>query len=370
MKDKKELAIWALTPNGVRLAARLCKQLPGADLYVSEKVKIPERNATRFPRLSGILADTFAAYQGHIFVMSTGIVVRQIAPLLTDKTKDPAVVVMDELGCHAVSLTGGHLGGANDLALKAADTVGADPVITTATDLNRLPAIDVIAKEAGLLIENPPAVKQLSMAFLTGGKVRLHDPYGYIRGWIPEHLCLSWGASFGGAGPEGVQTCGIWVDDTGLAPPASVRERHVLYLRPRSLYVGIGCNRGTEKAEILSLVQEVFKENDLSMESLAGIASISLKHDEKGLLETAEELEVPVAFFEKEMLSKVTHIPSASAMVEKHTGVKSVCEAAAIQAAENGKLVVLKQKTANATVAVARKEYSMSSGSARATRTT
>lgn len=131
LKEKKELAIWAITPNGAHLAARLCEEFPDADLYVSEKVNIQELSAIRFSRLSDVLADTFAAYRGHIFVMSTGIVVRQIAPLLKNKTEDPAVVVMDELGCHAVSLAGGHLGGANELAVKAAQLVGADPVITT-----------------------------------------------------------------------------------------------------------------------------------------------------------------------------------------------------------------------------------------------
>lgn len=360
LNEKKELAVWAVTPNGTRLAGCLCRKLADADLFVSKKVETVQIDANRFSRLSDVLADTFAAYRGHIFIMSTGIVVRLVAPLLTDKTRDPAVVVMDELGCHAVSLAGGHLGGANALAVKAAKAVEADPVITTATDLNHLPAIDVIAKEAGLVIENPPAVKQVSMAFLTGGKVRLHDPYGYIRGRIPESLCLSWDTSFGEAGPESDQTPGIWVDDTGLSLKASGREHHVLCLRPRSLYVGIGCNRGTEKVEILSLVQEVFKENDLSLKSLAGIASISIKRDEKGLLETVEECNVPAAFYDREILSKVKNIPSPSGMVEKHTGVKSVCEAAAIQAAEGGKLVVLKQKTANVTVAVARKENSMS----------
>jgi cobalt-precorrin 5A hydrolase len=109
-------------------------------------------------------------------------------------------------------------------------------------------------------------------------------------------------------------------------------------------------------------VQKVFKDNDLSLESLAGIASISIKEDEQGILDTARELAVPLTFYEKEMLSKVTNIPSPSDMVEKHTGVKSVCEAAAVQAAGGGKLVVLKQKTENVTVAVARRENSISWG--------
>ena len=364
LNEKKETAVWAVTPNGARLAARLCQELPDADLFVSDKVDLQENTAFRFSRLSGILAETFAAYRGHIFVMATGIVVRQIAPLLTDKTRDPAVVVMDELGCHSISLAGGHLGGANALALQAARLMEADPVITTATDLNHLPAIDVIAEESGLVIENPPAIKQVSMAFLSGRKVRLHDPAGYIRDRIPETLCFSWdtATACGKTGSEKEQTFGVWVDDTGHCPSENGREDRVLYLRPRSLFAGIGCNRGTNRAEIQSLLQEVFKFHDLSLKSLAGIASISIKRDEKGLLDTARVLAVPVTFYEKEMLSKVTNIPSPSDVVEKHTGVKSVCEAAAVQAAGGGRLVVHKQKTENVTVAVARRENSISWG--------
>ncbi|MFP4310235.1 MAG: cobalamin biosynthesis protein CbiG, partial [Desulfococcaceae bacterium] len=87
----------------------------------------------------------FRKFDGHVFIMSTGIVVRLIAPLLRAKTEDPAVVVMDELAVHAISLVSGHIGGANGLARRVAEAVGATPVITTATDVNQLPAVDAIA---------------------------------------------------------------------------------------------------------------------------------------------------------------------------------------------------------------------------------
>jgi len=121
---------------------------------------------------------------GHIFIMSTGIVIRIIAPLIRHKTKDPAVVVVDEKGLHAISLLYGHIGGANELTLKIAGITGADPVITTATDINKIPAIDLLACKKGLVIENPGAIKNVSMALLSGRKIILHDPYQYLTGTL------------------------------------------------------------------------------------------------------------------------------------------------------------------------------------------
>ncbi len=117
--------------------------------------------------------------------MSTGIVVRVIAPCIASKTRDPAVVVMDEKGRHVISLLSGHIGGANRLAVAISEKLHATPVITTATDLHQVPAIDVIAVDNGLFIENPEAIKTISMAFLNQTPVYLHDPYHRL-----EHAAL------------------------------------------------------------------------------------------------------------------------------------------------------------------------------------
>ena len=161
---KNELAIWALTPKGANLAAKLAKGLQNANLHFSSKLKKSAANALRFNKLSDALQNCFKKYHGHIFIMSTGIVIRMIAPLIKSKISDPAVIVVDETGHHAISLLSGHIGGANDLAKKVALLIGADPVITTATDVNDLPAIDIWAQKKGLSIENPQAIKKINMA--------------------------------------------------------------------------------------------------------------------------------------------------------------------------------------------------------------
>ena len=147
-----KIALWALTPNGAKLALKIAAKLPGSVLFFSERLFSEQladanSNVIRFARLKDAVAEYFWAYPAHIFIMSTGIVVRLIAPLIEHKTKDPAVLTADEKGLHVISLLSGHLGGANALTLKVAKLIRADPVITTATDLQGVPAVDLLAQD-------------------------------------------------------------------------------------------------------------------------------------------------------------------------------------------------------------------------------
>ena len=141
----------------------------------------------------------------------------------------------------------------------------------------------------------------------------------------------------------------VFIDDVSIdiAP-------EVLILRPPTLFAGIGCNRNTRMEEIKDFLERVFEQFHLACGSLNGIASIKLKADESGLLALADSMDLPLYFFDKDELNQVKEIKNPSAMVEKHVGVRSVCEAAAILAAQRGNLVVPKQTTPNVTVAVAR----------------
>ena len=183
---KDKTAVWVITPNGINLAGKLFQNLSALDVYVSQKISETAFPSLTFQSLSESLARSFDQYTGHIFIMSTGIVVRMIAPLIRCKTSDPAVVVVDDLGKHAVSLLSGHLGGANVLTQKVAQIIGANPVITTATDVNNVPAVDVLAKEKKLFIENPNAIKTINMALLKGEKIFVHDPFDIIGNSLPN----------------------------------------------------------------------------------------------------------------------------------------------------------------------------------------
>jgi cobalt-precorrin 5A hydrolase len=344
----EKIAVWTVTAQGLALARRI-QQHRTVELFASQRLAEESNagDASSFERLADALAEQFNRYTGHIFIMATGIVVRCIAPLLRHKTIDPAVVVMDDRGRFVISLVSGHLGGANRLTRQVAELLGATPVITTATDVNEKPAIDILAQEQVLAIENPEAIKTVNMAILNGKPIAVYDPGDWLHRRIPEAVRLSKEQMENRLPPS--VSAGVWIDDTiGDIPPG------FLVLRPPSLVAGIGCNRHTPAQEISELLLTVMDRFGLAVKSLTSIASIDLKSDEIGLCEIAEKMKLPLQFFSKDELARVESVPTPSSMVAKHIGVPSVCEAAAILASRNGRLIVPKHNTRNVTVAIAR----------------
>lgn len=344
-EDKFRIAIWALTPKAALLGRGLKGALLDARLHLGPSIPRESSDEISVSRLRDGVAEYFGAYEGHIFIMATGIVVRMIARLIRHKTVDPAVVVLDEAGEHAISLLSGHLGGANRLARTVAHLTGARPVITTATDVNSVPAADTIAAEKGLFIENPEAIKGVNMALITNLPLWVHDPARILGDDLAPHPVKE------GAPAEP----GIFVDDILVDLPAQV-----LILRPLRLVAGMGCNRGTSARELKELLTLTLKAFSLSISSLYALATIDIKRDEPGLIQVSSEMGIPLIFFDRDALNQVKEIQRPSAMVQKHIGVKSVCEASAILGAQNGPLIVPKQKSPNATLAVARADSPLS----------
>jgi cobalt-precorrin 5A hydrolase len=342
--EPDRLAVWVLTPKGRDLGLRIKNKVQGSTLFISNTVGqevAPESNIFGFDTLGLEIKRRFHHYSGHVFIFSTGIAVRLIAPLLKSKMTDPAVVVVDDNGTHVVSLISGHIGGANALTHKIARILHARPVITTATDTNGLPAIDVIAKEENLYIETPRNIKRINMAFLMGNPVDIHDPMGLIERELD-------GISLVKGSPNNQSLEKIYCShETG---PVS---RETMVLRPLVLSVGIGCNRGTKVEDLYDFLALVFREGNLSMHSIKQLASIDLKKNEPGLLSLAEKMNLPLDFHTRAALSSITSIETPSPMVEKHVGVKSVSEASAILSAGHGRLILTKKKNKEVTIAVA-----------------
>ena len=337
-------AVWAITPDGLNLARTLTAALPGCTLFASEALGKEAAGQGRFARLKPAVAEHFGQFQAHVFITAVGIAVRLIAPLIVNKTVDPAVVAVDDRGRHAVSLLSGHLGGANALCRRVAELLGSRPVITTATDLHRVTSVDLLALERDLAIENPDAIRHVSMALLSGKPAALHDPYGLLAGAFAKGETVA-------AAPTGKESDrpAIVVDDRVAAA-----GRRTLLLRPRSLVAGIGCNRNTPKKVLKNALFDALDRFRLAPASLAALASIDVKSDEPGLLALASELNLPLRFFSGEQLKAAGAVPNPSAVVRQHVGVESVCEAAAILGARLGRLIVPKQRTTDTTVAVAR----------------
>ena len=359
------VAIVAVTRNGASLALRLQASLPGSDCFVPQRHRFAlAMGAAGYERLGTLFPKVWAEYRAVICIMATGIVVRLIAPLLKHKTVDPAVVVLDERGNYAISLVSGHLGGANRLAKKVAGIIGGRAVITTASDVSEKPALDMIAAEAGLEIENVEMLGLLERAVLEDEAFWVFDPEGRLDAHLadqPNVFPLT-GNGLTGRPTTGIagtldskrasaregQVPGIWVSET-LAPGIL----QCLALRPRNLVVGIGCNRGTPVKELLDFLATVFEWRGLSMLSIRNLASVDLKADEPAILEAAKALRRPVRFYSRLEIENI-NVPNPSAVVAAHIGVESVCEATALLSAQTRTLLIPKQKTANVTLAVAR----------------
>jgi cobalt-precorrin 5A hydrolase len=341
----RPIKILALTQKGAALARRLCRDLPGS-LPCLPAAQTGEPGDQTFPRLSEAFREAFEQGENLVCVMAAGIVVRGIAPFLKGKDTDPAVVVVDEAGRFAVSLLSGHLGGANDLARRVAKVLGGAPVITTATDVHGLPALDVLAVELGLVIENLAGVRPVHMAMLSGRPVRVVDPQGFLEGVVSAHPELF--------APEPDLDRAL----TGSGPAVYVgfRERdwppEWLRLRPKNLVAGMGCHKGTPAAELVDFIKRTFQQAGLSLLSLKALATIEAKKEEPGLQMSARSLGVEFLWFTATQLQDIP-VPNPSPAVGRHMQVASVSEAAALKAG-GVELILPKQKAPNATLAVAR----------------
>jgi cobalt-precorrin 5A hydrolase len=343
------IAVIAVTRNGVNLALQIQAKMPGCVCHVPARHRFAlAMGAVGFDRVGAVVPELWRRFRSLVFIMATGIVVRQVAPLLKHKTQDPAVVVLDERGRYVISLVSGHLGGANRLATEVAGITGGQAVITTATDVQNRPAVDLIAQELGLEIENPELLKTVARSLLDDEPLWVYDPERRIEPYLAEEENISWLWEGAVAADEPVDGIGIWVSES--LPPDGWR---CLLLRPRNLVVGMGCNRGTAAEEIVDLLCRVFEHERLSLRSIRNFASIEAKADEGGILEAGRQLGRPVHFYSPKELEKVA-VPNPSPVVLAHMGVESVCEATALVSAQSSELIVVKQKTANVTLAVAR----------------
>jgi len=347
--ETHDVAILALTPRGSELATAAAARIEGADIYLPEKETSAFTKAHYFTDFKQTFADCFSRYKGLVCIMATGIVVRLLAPLLEGKQTDPAVVVVDEMGRNVISLVSGHLGGANRLAEKVAAVTGGQPVITTATDVQGKISFDELAEQSGLVIENVDRVKTLNMALLEGQPIGLYDPGHRLRHLIAETVRV---IALGRPEEAREARVGGWiyVDDMlgSFEPPPC------LVLRPKSLVVGVGCNRGTDVAEIDAALEKVFQDKGLSLNSVRNLATADLKKDEEGLNQLLEVRGWPAVHYGVDELQTGVSVPSPSEKVKKHLGVESVCEKAAMLSANTEELLVPKQILGNVTVAVAR----------------
>lgn len=302
------------------------------------------------PPLSELTREWFGKVDALVYFGAAGIAVRCIAPLVRDKFRDPAVLVIDENARFVISLLSGHAGGADRLCRLFAQALDAQPVITTATDGRGLFAVDTYASENGLALSDRALAKEISARLLAGETVSFYaDKLNGCR--FPVQV-----SAYGqGVTESEERSCADIILSVRREPGDPEKA---LYLIPRIVTLGIGCRRGTPAEAVAKAAQELLQRSGVFREALSGVASIDLKRDEAGLLAFAKEWDLPLSFFTADELASVRGQFSSSAFVREVTGVDNVCERSAVLlAGENGRLLAGKESGGGVTAALGIRGY-------------
>jgi cobalt-precorrin 5A hydrolase len=353
----------AITKHGVEMVRNLGASFPGTDVYYMSKFERGDEQERGIQLFEGsvklILPDLFKQYNGIILFISLGAVVRMIAPILVDKKVDPAVVVIDDRGEHVISVLSGHLGGANELTRHVAAVLGARAVITTASDVQGTIPVDMFGRELGWVVDSFDKATPVSAAVVNEEPVALIQETGERNWWrydkpVPGHIKVY--ASTAEALQEPFNAA-LVVSDRLLEPEEEEQllSNGVLY-RPKSLVLGIGCNRGTALEELEAGVLDTLKELRLSVKSVRNIATIDLKKDEEGLLALCAKYGWELVTYTPSELNTV-QLPNPSETVFKYTGAYGVSEPSALLSSGADHWLLEKKKSGNMTLSVARVSY-------------
>ncbi len=315
-----KIAVIAFTRAGAAFAGTLTEKL-GADGFAPQKYRAG--NFTGFNALCDIAAALWENYDALVFVGACGIAVRAVSPYIEDKSRDCAVVVMDERGKFCIPILSGHMGGANALAEKIAAFTGAQAVITTATDVNGAFAVDTFAAANKLHIEDTKLIKEISSRVLDGEKIGLASGCELLN--VPA--CFTETAR-----------AGIYIGAENKKP-----FEITLNLVPRNIVVGIGCRRNAEN--VTETIEEFLRENNVSADALCAAATVDIKKDEKGILNFCEKYSLPLLTFTANELNEADGEFTASSFVKKTVGTDNVCERAVCAA---GAEIIVKKTARNA----------------------
>lgn len=330
--------------TGEKLKKALEEQEHAVSLYTKSKY-IPESIKESTKEWAG---KQFESADGIIFIGATGIAVRSIAPYVASKKTDPAVLVTDECGKFVISLLSGHLGGANELALQAAEALHAVPIVTTATDLEGKFAVDVFAKKNNCHIFRMKEAKEVSAALLAGEKVGFYSEFPW-EGELLDGL---------------VNCCGLrdenWISEnepgTNVQNDNQIKSASDLFPKvgiavtihknctpflstthvvPQAVALGMGCRKNKEAQAVEKAAFTCLEENQIYPQAVACLASIDIKKEEPGLLALAEKMGIPFETFSSEELLAVKGEFTASSFVSRTVGVDNVCERSALKAAQD-----------------------------------
>lgn len=371
MSIENKIAIVCITENGKNLAFEIQSKLNNGDVYLvrnkKNNFKIDEEKDNVFlveDKLSNLVPSLFEEYQYIMFIMATGIVVRVIAPYINSKFSDPAILVSDEKGQNIISLLSGHMGGANEMTTYISELIGANPVITTATDVNKKSSLDMIAKKLDAHIDDfRENVKDVNAMLVNKQQVGLYIDGNYeidTRGFkvltnfediysLEKIVIISSKNNFIDHYIENKKENEI--DEQTLRKKCS--EGNIIKVVPKEIVIGIGCRRNTESSLLQESLNNLLHQYNIDINSIKEIGSIDVKSDEKAIIDLASSLSVPFKTFSVNEISKVEHLFEKSDFVKKNVGVYCVSEPVAYLLSE-GNLIIEKHKYKGITISVGR----------------
>lgn len=352
----KKPSFFALSETGAKTLRAVSAAMGGKLVAIEGRVDQADCHVTS---ISNAIRAAFQDGEPVVAAMAAGSLIRILAPHFNDKQSEPAVVSVSEDGSMVVPLTGGHRG-ANDLARAVAQSTGGQAAITTAGDLRFGIALD--APPDGWTLANPVNAKSAMARLLAGETARLTGDAAILGDWLTNsRMSLS---------EDGTIDIRLTVGRDG----SKAADGSLCYV-PAVHVLGVGCERGCDPIEMITLVESVLEEANIAPQSIALVASIGVKADEAAVNAVAEKFGVPARFFEASRLEAETpRLLNPSEVVFAEVGCHGVAEAAALAASgDDAMLIIGKQKSRRSTVAVARspipltQEKIVSAGSARGT---
>lgn len=353
-----KISIVSFTKNGMNLSKDLFQKLKDGDLeiflyykcsQIEEEKDISEDSPVRIREsMAEWTKSRMQEGSALLFIGACGIAVRSIAPCITDKLQDVPVLVMDEKGKYIIPILAGHVGGANEMAERIAGKMGALPVITTATDQNDAFAVDLFAKRNHLAILNKEGIAKVSSKVLAGEKISISIEEGHFlkQGIIPPNIVLV---------PPGKQK------EVDVRIGTKIEgEKAQLFLCPKEYIIGIGCKKGKREEQIAVWMEKNLKKWGINLYQVDALVSIDNKKEEEGLVCWSQKNRVPFYTYTAEELSTVNGHFTGSDFVKETVGVDNVCERAALYAClDGGRLICNKQSEDGMTIALAKKEWSI-----------
>jgi cobalt-precorrin 5A hydrolase len=347
----EKVSVLAITKNGINIGERLKELFPNWDIFVPSKLSNENKSITWYSEpTSDKIIELFKNSNALICLFSLGAVIRLIAPYLKDKKTDPAVIVIDDKTNFVISVLSGHIGGANELTQEISEKLNALPVITTAADVNKTIAVDLVGREFGWRIDDDTTVTKISAHMVNAEPIgvfqQTNDQKWYKQ--LPKNVTIYDSLE---ELKKSNSKAHLIISDEIIDNELS--QESVIY-RPQSLVIGIGLHWDTTKDTIKEGIEHCLKKFNLSSKSIAKLVSIKKPENVQGLIDLGKEMQVPVEYVDREELAEII-TPNPSTTVKAFEGTASVSEAAAIKVSK-GELIVEKQKfPPNLTVAIARK---------------